>query len=314
MEVLQCHITIGNFTFDFVHELVVESSWMELTDKAVIKLPAALKVDNNKLKDSIPKGSAVSVKIGYESHAIGEVFNGFVSRIKPTYPIEIECEDLMWKLKQIQINENASKESMQDYLSRVMPVPVDCFDVTLPKFIAFKITGAQLLDQIKSDFGFPSFIRNGGLVVGKQYDPAKSEVHRVIIDQAFNSNVKSQSLEFKSKDDVKLKVTAISNMANGQKVEVVVGDLDGEDRTLNFFNLAKSDLQAIAKKEMERLRYDGYRGDLTLFGAPMVQHGDILELINSQESDKTGRYFIDAVTSSFGVNGFQQTVKLGSKA
>lgn len=313
MEVLICDIKIGNYSFDFVHSVTIESSWQALTDKAVVRLPAALKIDKNKLQDAIPKGTAVSIKLGYQSSGLVEVFNGFVARVHPKVPIEIECEDLMWKLKQIQVNENAKNELLGDYLKRVLNIEVDCFDIQIPSLVANKITGAQLLDQIKSDYGFPSFIRDGKLVVGKQYDATTQKKHVVIIDQAFNSNVKSQSLEYTKKDDVKFKVTAISNMANGEKVEVEIGDPDGESRTLNFFDIPKADLEAIAEKEMERLNHDGYRGDLTLFGTPKVNHGDIIVLKNSQESDKTGEYFIDELVIEFGLSGYEQKIKPGAK-
>lgn len=313
MEALICKISIGNYVFDFVHRVTIESSWKELTDKAVIYLPAALKIDKNKLQDAIPKGTAVKIELGYESTGLKERFNGFVSRVHPKVPIEIECEDLMWKLKQIQVNENAKNETMQAYLTRVLNVEVDCFEITIPSLIANKITGAQLLDQIKSDYGFSTFVRGGKLVVGKQYDPATQNKHIVIIDQAFNSNVKAQSLEYAKKDDVKFKVTAISNMANGTKEEVEVGDPEGEARTLNFFDIPKSDLQAIAGEEMKRLNYDGYRGELTLFGEPFCQHGDILVFQNTQESDKTGEYFVDSVAVYFGVQGYSQNIKPGAK-
>jgi hypothetical protein len=313
MEVLLCDITIGNYSFDFVHTLEIESSWKTLTDKAMIKLPAALRIDKDKLQNAFPKGTPVSIRIGYQSEGLKEKFNGFVSRVHPKVPVEIECEDLMWKLKQIQVNENLKNEPLGTYLQRVLQIEVDCFEITIPRLIANKITGAQLLDQIKSDYGFPSFIRAGKLVVGKQYDPNVQTKHIVIIDQATNSNVKKQDLEYAQKDDVKLKVTAISNMANGDKVEVVVGDPEGEDRTLNFYDIPQADLKAIAEKEMERFNYDGYRGDLTLYGEPSVQHGDILVLQNTQESDKTGEYFIDEVVCSFGVNGYEQRIKPGAK-
>jgi hypothetical protein len=219
----------------------------------------------------------------------------------------------MWKLKQIQVNENAKSESMQTYLQRVLNMEVDCFDVHLNKFIASKITGAQLLNQIKSDFGFPSFIRNGKLVVGKQYADSGYKHHVVTFDNATNSNVADNSLEFTSKDDVKIKVTAISNLPSGEKHEVELGDPDGESRTLNFYDISEADLKAIAEKEMDRLQYDGYRGDLTLFGEPYVEHGDVIQLQNDQESDKTGSYWVDGVTYKFGVGGIRQSVKLGPR-
>lgn len=313
MFILQSHITIGSYLFDFVHEVEVESTWQNQTATARIKLPAALRIDKNKLKETFPKGTKVEIKLGYKDR-LNTVFTGYVSRIRATVPVEIECEDEMWQLKQIQVNSNAKNESMQVYLSRVLNMSVNCFDVQLPKFIAHNITGSQLLNQIKSDFGFPSFFRNGQLVVGIQYADSGYKTHTVTFDNARNSNVANNSLEYASKDDVKVKVTAISNLPDGKKHEVELGDPDGESRTLNFYNVSEKDLKAIAEKEMTRMQYDGWRGDLTLFGEPFVQHGDVLELTNDQESDKTGTYWVDGVTYRFGVSGFRQVIKLGPKA
>lgn len=313
MEVLVCHIKIGSLNFDFVHKVTVESTWKELTQKATILLPAALKVDSNKLKDAIPKGTEVTIEVGYESTGLNEIFKGFVVRVHPKVPIEIECEDFMWKLKQVQVTENAKDETFQSYLSKVLPYEVDCFDMNLPKFVVNKLTAAQLLDQLKQDYGFPIFVRNGKVVVGKQYDPQNLNRHLFVLDNNSNSNIKSQNLEYTSKDDLSLKVTAISNMSNGEKVEVTIGQSDGEERTLNFFDLKKEDLQKAAEKEMERIQYDGFRGDFVAFGVPLVKHGDIITLRNDQESDKTGEYYVDGIVYEFGVEGFQQTISPGPR-
>lgn len=314
MEVLKCSIYVGNYWFDFVHQITVESSWKEFTDKATIMLPAALKIDAKDLKKAIPTGSKVKIAVGYESYGLVEIFNGYVARVRNKVPVEIECEDEMWNLKQIQINDNCKNEKLGDYLQRVLNVRVDSFDTTVPSMIVNKLTGVQLLDKIKEEFGFHSFFRKNVLIVGKQYSDEDKTKHTIIIDQDSNCNVKNQALEYMSKEDVKIKVTAISNMADGKKEEITFGDTDGEERTLNFYNIPKSQLKEIAEQEAERLKYDGYRGDLTLFGAPVVFHGDILTLQNNSESDKTGDYYVDSVKYSFGVNGFEQSVSPGPKA
>lgn len=309
MYILNSHINIGAYEFDFVSETQIESSWKEQTVKGSITLPAALRFDKGKLKTSIKKGDAVTIKIGYGDD-LNTVFEGFVSRVKPSVPVIIEVEDAMWKLKQIEINDTAKNETVKSFLERNLPdYEIDCFDIELPRFVASKITAAKLLDQLKSDYGLYSFFRNGKLVVGKQYDPENYEVQIA----KFGYNILDNSLEYTAKEDVKIKVTAVSNMASGEKIEIQLGDADGEDRTLNFYNLPKADLQKVAQKEMERLMYDGYRGDLTMFGDPFVRTGDVLELQDDEDTDKTGRYWIDGVTYSFGTSGFRQSIKLGAR-
>lgn len=312
MFVLQSYIKIGKYTFNFCHEITVNSSWTEQTSTAVIKLPAAIKIDKNKINETFKKGLPVTIQIGYSDNLV-TVFEGFVARVKPTIPVEIHCEDAMWQLKQIQINETISNEKLGDFLARVLNVQVDAFDTTIPKLICNKITGAQLLDEIKQMYGFSSFFRNGVLVVGKQYADSGFKKHQFVIDNAEHCNIVANNLEFVNKDDVKIKVTAISNMSNGEKEEVEFGDPDGESRTLNFYNVPKSELEAIAQKELDKLQYDGYRGSFTAFGEPFVEHGDVVELINEQESDKTGSYWVDGVSITFGMGGYRQDIKPGPR-
>lgn len=312
MFIPQVNIKIGTYSFDFVNELVVESSWQQQTSTAVIKIPAALKIDKNKVNETFKKGLPVEIQFGYKPN-MNIVFKGYVVRVKPTVPIEIHCEDEMWNLKQIQINETVKDEKLADFLKRVLNVEVDAFETTIPKMICSKISGSQLLDEIKSMYGFSSFFRNGVLVVGKPYAQSGYSRHQFIIENASNCNVHSHSLEFVSKEDVKIKVTAISNMADGTKHEVEFGDPDGETRTLNFYNVPKTELESIAKAEFEKMQYDGYRGSFTAFGEPFVIHGDVVELINEQESDKTGSYWIDGVTYNFSISGVRQTIKPGPR-
>jgi hypothetical protein len=312
MKILTSNIIIGKYTFDFVHGIEVTSGWQEQTSKAVIKLPAKLTVNKNELKNVFKKGDSVTIQIGYDGR-LNTIFEGFVARVRPKVPLELECEDLMWKLKQIQVNDNAKNETMQSFLERNIPYPIDCFDIELPRYIASKVSAAQLLDKISQDFGLSAFVRAGKIVIGKQYDPSNTTRHIIVLDNNAKSNVVSDNLEYTSKDDVKIKVTAISNLSSGKKIEIELGDPDGESRTLNFFNIQEKDLKAIAEKEMERLQYDGYRGDFVVFGEPFIREGDIVEIRNDQESDKTGTYWTDGVNYKFDMGGIRQEIKPGSR-
>lgn len=310
MEIVQVHIQIGDFTFDFVHQITFESSWNNLTDQGSIKLPSKLKFDRGNLKTEIKKGAQIVIKSGYKGN-LNDVFTGYVTRVIPSVPVEIMFENEMWKLKQMQVNDTAKNETIKSFLTRnIQGYEIDCYDITLPKFIAFKITAAQLLDQLKQDFGFAVFFRGKRLVVGKQYDAEKYKIHRIEL----NYNVVQDSLEYVSKEDVKVKVTGISNMADGSKHEVEIGDPDGESRSLNFYNIPKADLKKLVEKEAEKFMFDGYRGSITIFGLPFVQHGDLVELENKEQSDKTGRYWVDAIEPyEHGLMGVRQTIKLGMR-
>lgn len=310
MKLVQTNIKIGSLEFDFVHEMETVSGWELLTDTASIKLPSKLHLDKDAIKDIIKKGDAVEIATGYDD-LISTVFKGVVSEVTPSTPIEILCQDEMWNLKQIKVSISFPGGKLLDLLQQILPsVQIDCFDVTIGPFRANNINAAKLLDHIKSDFGLYSFFRNGVLTIGKQYDPQNATTHKFKLD----FNILSDDLRFTAKDDVRLKVRAISNNPNGTKTEIEIGDEDGDVRTLNFYDVPATELKKIAENEMDRLRYDGWRGSFTSFGEPMVKHGDIVELEHETESDKTGSFWIDEVVVKTGLNGIRQVIKLGPAA
>ena len=309
MKVLSCNISIGSYTFDFVHSVEVDSSWDLLTDTAIIKMPSKLKLDKDQLKNVLKRGDKVIVKLGYND-ALKTVFKGYLTRIKPTTPIELYCEDEMWKLKQIDINTSFKGGSLNDFLTDLFPdVKINAFDLQMAPFHASSINGAELLDKIKSEYSLYSFFRNDELVIGKQYDPNNYNKHIFIIDY----NMESDDLEFLTKDELIIAVKAISNNADGTKTEIELGDKGGDTTTLNFYNLKKTELQKVAEKEIERLKYDGWRGGFTAFGEPFIKHGDVIELRHEKDSDKTGAYWVDEVVYTYGVNGYRQDIKLGAR-
>ena len=310
MKLVNTYITIGNLEFDFVNSIEVDSSWMDLTDTCELKLPSNLKLNKNTLKDLIKKGDQVLVQVGYDN-ALQTVFEGYLTDIKPSTPIELRCEDLMWKIKQTRVNRNFPGGKLIDFLQEVLPgIEIDSFDIEISSFRASNISGAKLLDSIKGEFGLQCFIRNNQLVVGKRYDPDNASEHVFKID----FNMVSDDLEYRAKEDVRLLVKAISNNEDGTKTEIELGDPDGDQNTLNFYNLSKEELRKLATRELDRLKYDGWRGSFVAFGEPIVKHGDIATLIHEDQSDKTGQYYIDGAVTSSGVNGLRQTIKLGARA
>jgi hypothetical protein len=307
MKIVTVKIELGKYIFDFVTDLNVMTSWSELTDKATITLPRNLRFPAGTWNTELPRGAKVKISIGYEK-ATNEIFNGYIVRVKPEVPMVIECEDEMWKLKQIEINDTCNSEDLKTFLERVLKIEVDAFDVKVGRFVCNKLNGAQLLDKLKSEYGLHSFFRKI-LVVGKQYDGSNKE-HKVVIDD----NIAASSLEYSLKEDYKIKVNAISTLPDGSKIEKSFGDEDGDTRTMNFYNIQESALVDLAKKELERVKYDGYKGGVTLFGEPFVQTSDILKIEDPKDSDRAGKYFIDSVNYTAGINGIRQEVKLGRRA
>lgn len=309
MVVLSSNITLGSVQIPWVNNVEIESSWESLTDKASVVLPFNLKVKGNQLLESIKVGDQVNIELGYDN-ALKSIFKGFISGLNPKIPIEIECEDPMRNLKQERIVASGRNASLQDVIdSHFKGYKTNVLDVELGNY-SFNDTKAKFLEKLKSDFGLYSFFRNGVLTIGKPYDPSTAN------DVSFriNYDIIQEDLVYRRKEDLKLKVKAISNNPNGIKTELELGDSEGEQRTLNFYNLSAAELKAAAERELNRLKYDGWRGSITVFGEPHVKHGDIVELIHNGDQDKSGKYWVDKVKYSFGLEGYRQEIKLGARA
>jgi len=306
---LVCHITIGSFVFDYVHQIEVESSWERLTDTGKILLPANLKIDKNKLRDLMAPGDPVSIECGYQGDA-NRVFGGYVSGIAPKVPIEILLEDEAWMLKQSTITDSLRNARLSDLMAKhFQGYQTRILDTDIGNYQIDNASRAKILQSLREQFGLYGFFRQGVLVVGMVYDTQTAATHVMSFERIIEHD-----LQYKRMEDIRLQVTAISNNPDGSKTEVRLGDADGEQRSLNFFNLPMAALRDAATREMDRLKYDGYRGSMTCFGQPFVKHGDIIELINNEKADTTGRYWVDAVNYSFGVGGYRQKIKLGPRA
>jgi len=312
MKILNSHISIGKLQFSWVASVDIVSSWQLFTDTAEIKLPAHLKINKDELLGYLNFGDKVQIKLGYDDD-LKTVFKGYVTDIEPGVPVTLKCEDEMWRLKQESITASARKMSVKKLLNQYYTGYKHRFiNIELGAMVIDNLNKVKVLEQLKGSFGLYAFFRGDTLYVGKQYDTETARKHRFVLDY----NIAGDSLAFKRKEQVRLKVKAIANQPDGSKLEITLGDDDGDTRTLNFYNLTKAELKKAAERELERLKYDGWRGSFTAFGQPLVRHGDVVRLEKQDQSkdDKTGNYFVDKVSYHFGTDGFRQKISLGPKA
>jgi hypothetical protein len=88
---------------------------------------------------------------------------------------------------------------------------------------------------------------------------------------------------------------------------------DGEIRTINMMKMPVDEVKNYISRQLNRLTYEGWRGSFVTFGLPKVNHGDIVQLIDDVIPERNGRYMVKSVETSFGVNGFRQTIGLDIK-
>ena len=259
-----------------------------MTDRCTIRLPRNIKMGNTPITKIFKRDMAVTVALGYGATLHTE-FKGYITYVKPTTPIEIICEDEMYRLKSGSYTKSWSNPSLDDILKYVLGnIPYKTFGSikNIGPFSISNCTPAKVLQEIEKVLGLKSFFRTresdgaAVLIVGMPYDP---EVQKMWTYH-FNKNVQSNTLEYRSKDELKIKVKATSMLAKGKKLSYETGADDGEVHTLHYYNLPMDTLKKRADADYQKLMYDGYRGSIRTWGFPRVNHGDIVTLQGSSES------------------------------
>jgi hypothetical protein len=311
---LSSDIQIGAYRLRGVAGVEVRSSWDELTDTCTLTFPRQVDWKGRALATGadplLRRDQAVSIRLGYDDDN-SEVFQGYISKLTADIPVTIEAQDTAYLLKRKTLNISFRNAELSEVLRAILPsqVPFQAPNVSLGPFRISNATAAMVLDYLKQNYTLKSWFRNGTLYCGLAFVPALQRTHII----RFERNVVQHSLEYLRREDVKIKLKAISMRPNNEKQEVEVGDPDGEQRTVYFYDVPLRDLRRLAEEEIERLRYEGYRGSLTTFLAPQVQHGDVVDLRSLSYPERDGRYLVKAVTTRFGMDGGRQEIELDSK-
>lgn len=314
---LASHVVIAGLQFNGVTSATVTSSWDNLTDTATLEFPRHSWFRGKRLFSGsdalIRRGSEVAIDLGYDNRLHAQ-FRGYVRSVSTGVPVMLECEDAMWLLKQTQINKSWRSVRLKELLSEILPpsFPFQAPDVSLGPFRIERASVAEVLKTLRETYTLKSFIREGKLYVGLAYWPELQKRHKIRFDVHVPAGG-GDSLEWRERDDVRIKLKAIIMRPDNSKEEFEFGDPDGELRTLHFYDVPSSSVKAMAEEEIERLRYSGYRGDLEIFGEPRIQHGDIVELFDKFASERNGAYVVKAVYSTFGEGGFRQNLTLETR-
>lgn len=308
MKAMCSHIIIGEYEFDYVHSVRVQSSWKTLTDTCTIEMPNV-----QGFREKVRPGQEVIVQLGYDGLLVEE-FRGYVSAVSPRSPLTIECQDEMWQLRQQTVSHSWRSVQLREVLQYLVPQAVltSVPHITLAPFRLDKVTKAEALEVLKEQYGIAVFFRGPELYAGLPYgideEPLRWRYH-------MQQNVASfGSLEYRRAEDVKVKLKAISIRPDNSRVEVDLGDTDGEQHTLHFYNLTRPELEAQAKEKMALMKFDGYKGAFVAYGQPNPQHSGIVELEDGKYADRGGHYFIDDVMTDYSPNGYRKEITLGKMA
>ena len=322
---LDSEITLSEQVFKFCHEVSIVSSYDNLLDSGKVIIPKRIRYVNQQ-GQSVPNitqgpnalfkaGDKVNIKVGYNAK-ISQVFTGYIKAVRTKFPLLFEIEDEVYKLKQNRLNLSVNNPKLSALLKLIIPEGI-AYQVTaeqnLGKFRIKNASSAEILDELRKKHGIYSFFRNGILYVGLSVNTSLQTVHRF----EFNTPtlINGDSLKFIDESERKIKVICKSIDDNNNTLEATAGDVDGETRTLYFNNYNLTDLQSTANRLKDGLKYSGYEGHFLTFVSPLVNHGDIVELINKTIPEQSGGYLVTQVVTTFGYNtGGRQKIYIKQKA
>jgi hypothetical protein len=321
--VLKCQITIGKYRTDMINEVRIEKSWRELGDSCTIKVPVNFLVQGQNLKsqDIFSTGMKVTVKLWYDGLEEHTEFEGYVKRISPNVPFEVECEDNVYLFRKTNLSKSWKSTTLKEIVRYIaeqvnakhnssITISGELPAVNFKQFRLSNVNAAQALQKLKEEYGLSAYFQGNELFVGLAY---QQDLGRVKYSLAWN--VVEYDLEEKREEDYDIKVKAIGIRPNNTKIEVQVGDKNGEQRTIFKYNVnSKAELETFAKEEMKKLKYTGFDGTLTTLLYPYAEPLMTAELKDPEYNNKrAGIYVIDSVTTVFGESGATREVELGVK-
>lgn len=292
----------------------IDSGWKLLTDTAVITLPRNVRdFEKQNVRDVFRRGTPVEIYLGYDNNNILE-FKGYVTEISADIPIKIKCEDEMWKVKQIPVNYSAQNATLASLLTAIFPdYEIDALEGVQLGAIRFsRTTAGKVLEKLQQEWNLYTYMKGNQIVCGKYYaDDSDLEP----VNFHLEKNCIENNLQYQRAEDIHLKVRAVSTLKNGKKIEVVVGNEDGEERQLSYYNISvEAELKKLAELDYNKSKQDGFDGSFTAFGTPSVQHGQKVNLTSKLYEDRNGMYYIESVGKKFSKDGYRQEIKTGNRA
>lgn len=253
--------------YSFTHEAEATNSWKDLTDKSKVVLPKNVyaKDENGKpvslfgsniniggFNGIVPlllRGDRITIRAGYryfdrlgnEVSPMNTIFEGFISNVTSKKPIEFDCEDNMWKLKQV-IAPNKVFPAKTYTLEKILEELLQGTGFKVRKGVSINMgdfrtqneTVCEVLARIKKDYHFESYFRGNELRCGYPIyveqdaidDGQKTFVFNRHITVGRKGNIQggiiSDELEYRRKDDINL--SAIAYSVNKKDLETTTKD------------------------------------------------------------------------------------------
>lgn len=258
------------FTFNFVNQLKIVSSWANLTDTAELVFPKNIyfvdeggkKVNwqgQNTIGDTLNplllRGDKITISLGYiytdkldnQAVQMNEEFKGYITKVVNRIPIKITCEDNMYLLKQVLIPNkvfSSKTYTLQKMIAEMLElVPgkpftnvsttvTNNFQTNIGEFRTQGETIAKVLERLRKDYHVESYFRGNELrCSGFVYYPNDLRKHIF----KFQENIITDNLEYRRKDDIRIGATVISINEEDQQQYNEYGYVTKKQKRLESF-------------------------------------------------------------------------------
>lgn len=333
------------YTFDYLCEVDITTTWENLTQTAKIEIPNAFRNRNKFIINEIKKGDGIKIYLGYLQDGINKKklpslmlrFQGFVTKILPGYVVRLECEDYMWKLKQTVISgySKTAPVTLSDIINDLKMQTGLSFDTDIADtsdigtiIITPGNSFCDVLEFLKSKYLILCYFKNGVLVQKKANQFVNGTVNDFIVQRNI---IGADSMEFQNKQDIKLMVKMTSQVSqvgseDKKTTRYIFYDAKGNVQTssapkegynqiehITSVDLTESQLKTEGEQILKSQTYTGYKGEFDTFGEPVVNFGDYANIKDFKYPERTGRYLIRAVNIRFGREGYRQKIQLYGK-
>lgn len=347
MFVLNSDISIGKFIGIKPIEVRLRKSLYEYIDKAIIKVPITARIiqsgkivtQSTESAKQFSEGDKVLIKLGYNGRLYTE-FEGFISRVNFTSPVELECEGYSYILKKRTYKRTFVKSQLIDilrYLVQDTEIVLD--EKNIPSFVIDKLilqehSGTEVLELIKKlshdtiQANFSGNVLYAGLVlldIRKRVNTIPDVKYRL----GWNV-VKDDNLKLREAKNQNVTVKFLGIQKNGEIAEAEEGYIlspqkktvktvgkagtDGETKVVKTYTVTDKDaLQKMAQEMSNKLSYTGYEGKITAFLQPFGKPGDRCELEDQRYKERSGSYLVESTEVVYSTGGARRSVNIGIK-
>jgi hypothetical protein len=323
MFVLGSDITIGKYVHVKPHQVKITKSIFEYVDRAQIQLPITARIVRDgavitasaETAKQFTEGDKVLIQLGYNG-VLKTEFEGFISRINFTAPLEIEAEGYSYQLRKKTLTGTVKKIKLKDVLKKITEGTDIILDDAIPDFTIDKLiltgkNGVRILEELQgtSKMLIKFFFTGNKLYGGLQFLKTTGDVKYRL---GWNV-IKDNSLKLHQAKNQEVTINWIGEHKDGTKTYVGRGKKGVVKTHTSHIITDKASLQQLADAEHAKLSYDGYEGKITAFGSPFCIPGNRVVLEDKKYKERSGNYIAQHTEVTYGMNGFRRVIGIGER-